>query len=50
MLRVIVIASVFILLAACSFTNLVRARCDGHLVPINQPAVEEIGNKPGEKP
>jgi hypothetical protein len=50
MLRVIVIASVFILLAACSFANLVRVRCDSHLVPINQPPAEGTGSKPGEKP
>jgi hypothetical protein len=49
MLRVIVIASVFIFVAACSFTNLVRVRCDSHLVPINQHATEETGSKPGEK-
>jgi hypothetical protein len=50
MLRVIVTASVFIFLAACSTMSLVRVRCDAHLVPINQPAVERAGNKPGEKP
>jgi hypothetical protein len=57
MLRIIVTANLLALLAACSTTTLPRARCDAHLVPINQPAAEgsedpsqATRNHSGEKP